>query len=104
MPAQKSSSEKRQPSPFNSLMKRMALPRLAMALVSVISKQIIRGGMAYSTNRRCRYSRNLSSPMLDPDRLIAQIDSGPSRPSSRHWRMTRNTLRTTQRSSAVIRP
>ncbi|MNH32440.1 hypothetical protein D3C79_928830 [compost metagenome] len=85
-------------------MKRIALPRLAIALVSVISKQIMRGGMAYSTNNRCRYSRNLSSPMLDPDKLIAQMDNGPSRPSSRHWRMTLNTLRTTQRSRAVIRP
>ncbi|MNE39179.1 hypothetical protein D3C80_1331150 [compost metagenome] len=89
---------------MSSLIKRMALPRLAIALVSVISKQIMCGGMANSLNSRCRYSRNLSSPMLLPDRLIAHMANGPSRCSSRHWRMTLNTLRTTQRSSAVIRP
>ncbi len=45
MPAQKSSREKRQPVSLSSLMKRMALARLATATVSVTSKQIVCGGM-----------------------------------------------------------
>ena len=43
--AAESSSENRQPSRCSTLMKRAALLRLPIALVSVISKQIIAGGM-----------------------------------------------------------
>ncbi|MCY1422638.1 hypothetical protein D9M71_383280 [compost metagenome] len=104
IPAQKSSNEKRQPKPFNSLMKRMALPRLAIALVSVISKQISSGGMSYWAIFWRRNARNFSSPMLLPDRLIAHMASGPSCPSTIQRRMILNTFSTTQLSRAVIKP
>ncbi|MNE70107.1 hypothetical protein D3C80_1658750 [compost metagenome] len=82
----------------------IALARFEIALVSVISKQIISGGIEYAMNCSRRKSRNASSPIVVPDRLIAHMASGPWRCSARHWAMTLNTFSTTQRSSELIRP
>src|SRR4051812_13753628 len=71
IPAPKSSSENRQPSDFISPKKRAALSKFAIAAVSVISKQMLRGGITYWRNCSRTNSRILSSPIEAPEILIA---------------------------------
>ncbi|MNV98211.1 hypothetical protein D3C71_1934440 [compost metagenome] len=76
MPAPKSSSANRQPSCCSSFIRRTALGRCDMALVSVISKHSSAGFSPDSVSAvRMNLSR-LSSPRLVPDRLMAQVCSG----------------------------
>src|SRR6185436_16868620 len=71
--APKSSNENRQPSDFISPKNRAALSKLAIAAVSVISKQILRGGMTYLRNCSRTNSRIRSSPIDVPEILIAYV-------------------------------
>src|SRR6185436_12332025 len=78
IPAPKSSNENRQPSDFISPKNRAALSKLAIAAVSVISKQMLRGGMTYFRNCSRTNSRIRSSPIDVPEILIAYVpQSGP---------------------------
>jgi hypothetical protein len=51
-------------------MKRFAWAKLAIAAVSVISKQIFEASMPLRWNWSMTNGRNLSSPRLCPERLI----------------------------------
>lgn len=73
MPTPKSSSAKRQPSVRRAWISRVALDRLAMALVSVISKHSSCGAMPCVLSCACTKSSSPSSSRLGPDRLMAQV-------------------------------
>ena len=103
IPAPKSSSEKRQPRARRSWMKCVAFARLAIAAVSVISKQSVWCGTPDSSSCPMTNARKRSSVIEAPEMLIAHVSSGSSRPLSFSSRSFSSALRTTQRSSVGMR-
>jgi len=83
-------------------MKRFACEKLAIAAVSVISKQIFDASMPLRWNWSITNGRNLSSPRLCPDRLIEHIVRRSR--SSASDTSQRRAFSITQRSIAGVRP
>ncbi|MNN40961.1 hypothetical protein D3C81_1550530 [compost metagenome] len=81
-----------------------AFCRLAIALVSVISKQTCFGAMPYNGCKSRRKSMNVESPMVEPERLMAHISIGSKLSSARREASPSKALRTTQRSICGISP
>ena len=98
----KSSSANLQPSSFNAWMKRLACEKLAIAAVSVISKQIFVASRPLRWNWSMTYGRNLSSPRLWPDRLIEHMASFSR--SSASETSQRKAFSMTQRSMLGVMP
>ena len=97
MPEPKSSRAKRQPSSRSAPMKAMAFARLAIALVSVISKQIESRRDAVDGELVADEVDEAASPKLVPDMLMAQVSTGVAG-RSRAVEQPAKALRTTQRS------